>query len=73
MDAVSRKKFYGAPDYGVSIHFSRGRWTVNIAWMERGKPASITCGHRHMGHEAAWRCGATWRRRVQGDADAPAE
>ncbi len=65
-EAVDRKKFYGAPDYGVSISWLAGRWTVIVSWMERGRPASITCGHRHTRHEAAWRCAATWRRRFKG-------
>ncbi len=68
-DAGSRKKFYGAPDYGVSVRWLAGRWTVIVAWMERGQPASISCGHRHTSHEGAWRCAATWRRRIKGDAE----
>lgn len=67
-DAASRKKLHGPPDYGVSVRWLAGRWTVNVAWTERGKPASITCGHRHTIHEAAWRCAATWRRRIRGAA-----
>jgi hypothetical protein len=68
-DAASRKKFDGPPDYGVSIAFTRGRWTVNIGWTERGKRESIGCGHAHMSHSAAWRCAAAWRRRIAGDSE----
>lgn len=68
-DAASRKKFYGPPDYGVSVWFLRGRWTVNIAWTERGKPASTGCGHGHKSHWAAVRCAEAWRRRIKGDSE----
>ena len=68
-DAASRKKFHGPPHYGVSVWFLRGRWTVNIAWTERGKPGSIGCGHGHKSHWAAVRCAETWRRRIAGDSE----
>jgi hypothetical protein len=68
-DAASRKKFHGPPDYGVRILYVREGWTVNIAWTERGKPASIGCGHGHKSHDAAWRCAEVWRRRIKGDAE----
>jgi hypothetical protein len=71
-DPADRKRFYGAPDYGVSVRSSAGRWTVLVAWTERGRPASINCGHQHRSHEAGRRCAATWRRRVAGEVDGPA-
>jgi hypothetical protein len=67
-DAAGRMKFHGPPDYGVGTIYTRGAWSVNIAWTERGKPASIGCGHRHRSHDAAWRCAAGWRRRIAGDS-----
>jgi hypothetical protein len=68
-DAASRKKFDGPPDYGVSVWFVRGRWTVSIAWTERGRRESIGCGHEHKYPDAAWRCAAKWRRRIAGDSE----
>jgi len=70
---VRSKTFYQAPDYGVSVHSLAGRWTVHVAWKEFGRSASISCAHRHMSHDAAWRCAAAWRRRVKGEVDRHAE
>jgi hypothetical protein len=70
---AAHRRFHGAPDYGVNIGPAGGRWTVGIAWMERGKPASISCGHRHLTREAAWRCAGAWRRRVRSEIDRLAE
>ena len=64
---ASRKRFDGPPDYGVSVWFLRGRWTVNIAWTERGQRGSIGCGHGHKSHCAAVCCAEKWRRRIAED------
>jgi hypothetical protein len=68
-DAASRKKFDGPPHYGVTTVYTRGAWTVTVAWTQRGQRASIGCGHRHQSVWTAERCAGTWRRRIKGETD----
>jgi hypothetical protein len=50
-----------------------GAWTVEVAWKERGKPASVTSGHRHRSREVAGSWARVWRRRVRREVEEPAE
>jgi hypothetical protein len=58
------KTFYGPPDYGVTIWPFAGKWTITIAWSERGERHSATCGHKHGSRDTARRCANVWRGRV---------
>jgi hypothetical protein len=65
------KTFYDGPAYGVTVRPLAGAWTVEVAWRERGRPASMTCGHRHRSREVAGSCARAWRRRVRREVEGP--